>query len=181
MLFAEKWYRDGSQNHAFRDIEAYRDGRNFKLYFEHPRTIFFEDPPPPRDRSGEVRDPKKWTFQFWTQKVDFLNLSPLNPPTKTPFLTHFVPAKSGVFDRFGGAYVASPHPLYGACQKVGEIKAAADLSWHQFFLVVVSRSLIIGLINPRSLINHNSNQRTNVWNISQFIIFSAIWTKLEKI
>ena len=33
------------------------------------------------------------------QKVDFLNLTPLNPPTKTPFLAHFV-AKSGPFGRF---------------------------------------------------------------------------------
>ena len=32
--------------------------------------------------------PKMLTF--WTQKVDFLNLSPLNPLTKTPFLAHFV-------------------------------------------------------------------------------------------
>ena len=34
-------------------------------------------------------------------KVDFLNLTPLNPPTKTPFFAHFV-AKSGPFTRFGG-------------------------------------------------------------------------------
>ena len=38
VIFAEKWYRDGSQNHAFRGIEMVEI---FKLYFEHPRTNFF--------------------------------------------------------------------------------------------------------------------------------------------
>ena len=42
VLFAQKWYRDGLQNHAFR---RYRDGWNFKLYFEHPRTNILEEPP----------------------------------------------------------------------------------------------------------------------------------------
>ena len=43
--------------------------------------------------------------------MDFLNLTPLNPPTKTPFLVHFV-AKSGPFGRFGGCIAppASPPP-----------------------------------------------------------------------
>ena len=42
VLFAAKWYRDGSQNHAFWGIEMVEI---LKLYFEHPRTNFFEEPP----------------------------------------------------------------------------------------------------------------------------------------
>ena len=40
--------------------------------------------PVARIESGGCRTPQKWTF--WTQKVDFFNLTPLNPPTNTPFL-----------------------------------------------------------------------------------------------
>ena len=49
--------------------------------------------------------PKKWTF---------LNLTPPYPPTKTPFLAHFV-AKSGPFGRFGGVHRTprTPPPGYG--------------------------------------------------------------------
>ena len=57
-----------------------------------------------QDRFGEVQDPQKWTF--WTQKVDFFEPHPPYPPTKTPFLAHFV-AKSGPFGRFGGC-IAPP-------------------------------------------------------------------------
>ena len=64
-----------------------------------------------QDWFGGVQDPKKmvdsWTF--WTQKVDFLTLIPINPPTKIPCLVHFV-AKSGPFGRFGGA--SHPTGLY---------------------------------------------------------------------
>ena len=52
--------------------------------------------PVARIEFGEVRD---------SPKVDFLDLTPLNPPTKTPFVAHFV-AKSGHFGRFG-----TPPPL----------------------------------------------------------------------
>ena len=34
------------------------------------------------------------------KKVDFLSLTPLNPPTKTPLLAHFV-TERGPFGRFG--------------------------------------------------------------------------------
>ena len=47
------------------------------------------------------------------KKVDFLNLTPLNPPTKTPFLVHFVD-KSGPFGRLGGASHPAP-PWLRAC------------------------------------------------------------------
>ena len=57
----------------------------------------------------EVRDPKK--SPFWTLKVEFLDLTPFNPPTKTPFWVHFV-AESGPFGRLGGC-VAPPPPGYG--------------------------------------------------------------------
>ena len=46
-----------------------------------------------------------WTF--WPQKVDFLNLTPLNPPTKTSFLAHFV-TKSEPFGRFGVVHRTPP-------------------------------------------------------------------------
>ena len=40
VLFAEKWYRDGSQNHAFRGIEMV-EILNSTLSMMHPRTMFF--------------------------------------------------------------------------------------------------------------------------------------------
>ena len=50
------------------------------------------------------------------QKVDLLDPKsglfephPLNPPTKNPFLAHFV-AESGPFGRFGGGASHPPHP-----------------------------------------------------------------------
>ena len=48
--------------------------------------------------------PKKCTF--WTH--------PLNPPTKTPFLAHFV-TKSGPFSRFGVVCRTPPPPATGLC------------------------------------------------------------------
>ena len=47
---------------------------------------------------GGAGAPKMWTF--WMQKVDFFELHPLKPPTKTSFLAHFV-TKSGPFGKFG--------------------------------------------------------------------------------
>ena len=44
MLFAEKWYRDGSQNHAFRGIERV-EILNSTLSI--PVRIFLKNPPPP--------------------------------------------------------------------------------------------------------------------------------------
>ena len=43
VLFAEKWYRDGSQNHAFRGIEIV-EILNSTLSI--PVQIFFEETPP---------------------------------------------------------------------------------------------------------------------------------------
>ena len=37
----------------------------------------------PGSNLGRCRTPQKWTF--WTQKVDFLNLTPLNPPKNPTF------------------------------------------------------------------------------------------------
>ena len=54
--------------------------------------------PVARVNFGEVRDPTN--VDLLDPKVDFLNLTLLNPLTdKTPFLAHFV-AKSGPFGRF---------------------------------------------------------------------------------
>ena len=47
MLFTEKWYRDGSENHAFRGIEMV-EILNSTLSI--PVQIFLKTPPPP----GEV-------------------------------------------------------------------------------------------------------------------------------
>ena len=69
-------------------------------------VVFKMNRPVARIDFGGVQDPKKWTF--WTQKVDFFEPHPPYPPTKTPFLAHFV-AKSGLFGRFGGC-VTPPHP-----------------------------------------------------------------------
>ena len=59
---------------------------------------------------GGAEPPQQWTF--WTQKVDFLNITPLNPPTKTPFLAHFVPKVDLLF-RFGGVRCTPVPPGYG--------------------------------------------------------------------
>ena len=50
----------------------------------------------------DLLDPKKWTF---------LNLTPY-PPTKNPFLAHFV-AKNGPFGRFEGVRRTPAPPGYG--------------------------------------------------------------------
>ena len=49
VLFAEKWYRDGSQNHAFRGIEMV-EILNSTLSF--PVRIFLKNPPPPPPPPG---------------------------------------------------------------------------------------------------------------------------------
>ena len=58
-----------------------------------------------QDRFGGVQDPPK--VDLSDPKSGLFELTP-NPPTKTPFLAHFV-AKSGSFGRFGGC-IAPPHP-----------------------------------------------------------------------
>ena len=50
------------------------------------------------------------------QNVDFLNLIPLNPLTKTTFLAHFV-TKSGPFGRFGGCVAP---PASGLCLTISQ-------------------------------------------------------------
>ena len=56
---------------------------------------------------GGCRTPKMGTF--WTQKVDLLNLTHLNPLTNAPFFAHFV-AKSGSFGRFEGVHCTPAPP-----------------------------------------------------------------------
>ena len=75
---------------------------------------------------GEVREPTKWTL--WTQRVDFLNLTPVNPPTKTPFLAHFV-TDSGPFSRFGAVRRTprTPPPGYGPGAKTLNLAEAVFL------------------------------------------------------
>ena len=46
-----------------------------------------------------------WTF--WTQKGDFFNFTPLNPPTNTPFFGPLCDKKWTFLKIWGGA----PHPL----------------------------------------------------------------------
>ena len=65
---------------------------------------------------GGCGTPKEWTF--WIQKVDFFEPHPPYPPTKNPFLAHFV-AKSGPFGRFGGVCrtpCTPPPPATGLLQ-----------------------------------------------------------------
>ena len=63
---------------------------------------------PPGD---EPDTPWPLTFEWppwgWTPKLGLFEPHPLNPPTKIPFLAHFV-AKSGPFGRFGIANPPSP-------------------------------------------------------------------------
>ena len=70
-----------------------------QLDFTFPKKVCTSRPVA-RIESEEVRNPPK--VDLLDQKIDFLNLTPLNPPSKTPFLAHFV-GKSGTFARFGGA------------------------------------------------------------------------------
>ena len=68
---------------------------------------------------GGAEPPQKWTF--WTPKFDFLNLTPFNPPTKTPFLVHFV-TKSGPFARWVGSHPSPPWLwawMYGVITTLG--------------------------------------------------------------
>ena len=53
--------------------------------------------PVARIESGEVRNPQK--VNLLDQKSGLFERNPLNPPTKTSFLAHFV-AKSGPFAKF---------------------------------------------------------------------------------
>ena len=57
--------------------------------------------PVARIESGGVNPPK---VDLLDPKSGLVEPHPLNPPTKTPFLVHFV-AKSGPFARFGGCIV----------------------------------------------------------------------------
>ena len=59
-----------------------------------------------QDRFWGLRDPQK--VNLLDTKSGLFEPNPLNPPTKTPFLAHFV-AKSGPLGRFGGC-VAPPAP-----------------------------------------------------------------------
>ena len=58
---------------------------------------------------GWCRTPKKWTF--WTQEVDFLNRTLLNPPTKTPFC--FCSLKWTFWQIWGDALYPPPQPTPG--------------------------------------------------------------------
>ena len=53
------------------------------LNFKWSSPVLFYRPLARTDWGG-VQDPQKCTF--WAQKVNFLNLNPINLPTKTPFL-----------------------------------------------------------------------------------------------
>ena len=53
VLFAEKWYRDGSQNHAFRGIEMV-EILNYTLSI--PVRIFLKKPPPRRRCSTPLKN-----------------------------------------------------------------------------------------------------------------------------
>ena len=59
-----------------------------------------------QDRIWEGAEPPE--VDLLDPKSGLFEPHPLNPPTKTPFLVHFV-AKSGPFARFGGVECAS-HP-----------------------------------------------------------------------
>ena len=81
----------------------------FFFFFVTYKLYIFDDSYHARSQDrffGGCGTPKMWTS--WTQKVDFLSLTPLNPFTKTLFLAHFV-TKSGPFGfgRFGGC-IAPP-------------------------------------------------------------------------
>ena len=56
---------------------------------------------------GGVRDPQR--VDILDPKSGLFLTSPPYPPTKTPFLAHFV-TKSGPFGRFGGGASHPPHP-----------------------------------------------------------------------
>ena len=80
--------------HKITLFEVYRDGRNFKLYFEHPRTNFFEEPP------GEGPSPP-----------------PLENDSKFPFFDHMigvlcVPKNNLIRGRGLFSLVVSVTPLY---------------------------------------------------------------------
>ena len=74
--------------------------------------------PVARIHFGGCKTPKKW--MFLTQKVDFLNLTPLHPPTKTQFLDYFV-AKSGPFGRFGGVALPGYGPGFISMQPMSKL------------------------------------------------------------
>ena len=73
---------------------------NERLTEDQVSTHYTQPGPYPGSILGGCKTLKKWTF--WTSPLT----SPLNPPTKTSFLAHFV-AKSGLFRRFG-ACIAPP-------------------------------------------------------------------------
>ena len=68
------------------------------------------DRPVARIDFGVVRDPPK--VDLFDPKGGLFEPHPLNPPSKTPFLVHFV-AKSGPFGRFGGVSHPPHPPGYG--------------------------------------------------------------------
>ena len=71
VLFAEKWYRDGSQNHAFRGIEMV-EILNSTLSII-PRTNFLKTPPPGGCELGlNLHFP--YFYSFWPQDRPTTNI-----------------------------------------------------------------------------------------------------------
>ena len=74
--------------------------------------------------------------------MDFLNLTPLNPPTKTQFLAHFV-AEGGSFGRFGGC-VAPRTPLAtGLPNRISNLSDVSSIVFSENVLISPSLRAVL--------------------------------------
>ena len=103
---------------------------------------------------GKVQDPQKWTFLDPRSGL-FERTSPLNHPTKNPFLTYFV-TKSGHFSRFR-VVRRTPAPLATGLDFFTPLWGTQPLiSTHWFWYECAAgsadkRGLVNGLLMPQIL------------------------------